>query len=144
MTEVCFYSSGMIPEEGLTYAVIAARYKGKWIFIRHRRRGSFEIPGGHIEEAETAEQAAERELSEETGAEEFDLHSVASYSVKKDGKTGYGRLFFAEVHKIGIHTDSSEVEQVVFSEELPGELTYPDIQPELFKRVIRYTQGLLS
>ncbi len=37
--------------------------------------------------------AAGRELAEETGAEEFKLHCVATYSVEKDGRMGYGRLF---------------------------------------------------
>ena len=51
----------------LKYSVIAAQYRGKWIFCRHKARTTWEIPGGHIEPGETSDQAAFRELWEETG-----------------------------------------------------------------------------
>lgn len=144
MTEVKFYDPSFIPDTKLTYSVITARYEGHWIFVRHRMRKSFEIPGGHIEDNETPYEAAGRELREETGAIRFKLWCVATYSVEKDGTTGYGRLFFAEVTTIGEIGDKSEIEEVVFGNELPSELTYPDIQPKLFERVIRYIQTIPS
>lgn len=61
-------------------AVIAAKYRGKWVFCRHKERKTWEFPGGHIEKGETAEAAAGRELYEETGALEYRLYPVAAYS----------------------------------------------------------------
>jgi 8-oxo-dGTP diphosphatase len=144
MTTVNFYDPSFIPDGKLTYSVISARFRGRWIFVKHRQRKSFEIPGGHIEDNETPDEAARRELTEETGAILFDIACIATYSVEKEGYTGYGRLFFAEVSEIGDIRDTSEIDQVIFGNELPGELTYPDIQPKLFEEVIRYTQTRLS
>ncbi len=141
MVKVEFYSTGYTPGQGLTYSVIAARIRRKWIFVRHNQRDTFEIPGGHIEEGETADEAASRELKEETGASEFALECVATYSVEKDGKMGFGRLYFAEVYQFGSELDKSEIAEVIVADWLPENLTYPDIQPVLFERVIRYTQG---
>ncbi len=54
-------------EDILTYVVIGTRYLDKWVFVRHKLRRTWEIPGGHIEEDETPLEAAQRELQEETG-----------------------------------------------------------------------------
>ena len=43
---------------------------------------SFEIPGGHIEPGESPEQAARRELYEETGALDYTLQPVGVYGVE--------------------------------------------------------------
>ena len=56
-----------LEETNLKYAVICARYRGKWIFCRHEARETWELPGGHRETKETALEAAQRELYEETG-----------------------------------------------------------------------------
>lgn len=57
----------------LRFAVIVCRHKEKWVYCQHRQRESFEIPGGHIEPGESPEQAAHRELYEETGALDYTL-----------------------------------------------------------------------
>jgi len=76
MTVVKFFDKDFVPEGKLTYSVISARYKGKWIFVRHRLRNTWEICGGHIEPGETPEEAASREVMEETGAIEFELSCI--------------------------------------------------------------------
>ena len=132
MVKVEFYDPGFVPGGRLTYSVITARYRGKWIFVRHSDRETFEIPGGHIEEGESSDEAARRELYEETGALSFSLHCVATYSVTADLTTGWGRLYFADVYEIGPVNDRSEIEELIYLSELPVRLTYPDIQPHLF------------
>jgi 8-oxo-dGTP diphosphatase len=120
----------------LTYSVIAAKYGDSWIFVRHRKRETWEIPGGHIEKNETPDQAANRELIEETGAVDFNIECVATYSVQKDGKKGYGRLYIADISKLGPVQDSSEIGELILAYSMPENLTYPDIQPQLFQRII--------
>jgi 8-oxo-dGTP diphosphatase len=138
VTEVGFHGISFEPEEGLTYSVIVARCSGLWLFVRHRERTTWEIAGGHIEKDESAEQAACRELYEETGALEFDLECVDTYSVRKGGYTGYGRLFVAEIHSLGEIPDKAEIAEIMFSDNLPENLTYEDIQPQLFEKALEF------
>jgi len=54
------------------------------------------------------------------------------------GETRYGKLFFADVMELGQVPDISEIEEVKLMEGFPEPVTYPDIQPHLFKRVKEY------
>jgi 8-oxo-dGTP diphosphatase len=135
---VDFYEPEYKPDMPLTYSVIGAAYKGKWVFVRHSGRVTFEIPGGHIEKGESSFQAAERELMEETGAINFNLFCVCTYSVKIKNETGFGRLYFAEIYEIGELPDTSEIGEVILSDKLPENLTYPLIQPYLFDKVLEF------
>ncbi|MDR3277991.1 MAG: NUDIX domain-containing protein [Oscillospiraceae bacterium] len=124
------------PEEPdvLQFAVVAARYGGKWLFVRHRERDTFELPGGHIEPGETPENAARRELFEESGALEFNLAFVSWYGVERGGVRTCGALFYAEVTKFGeLPTDFEMAERAFFAEQPPG-VTYPAIQPKLLEK----------
>ena len=138
MTEVKFYDPLFIPDSKLTYSVISAKFEGKWIFVRHQKRSTWEIAGGHIEKGETSFEAAGRELMEETGAVKFNLGCVATYSVTIDGVTGWGRLYIADVFEIGPIPDISEIAEIGLSDKLPENLTHPDIQPHLFKKSVEF------
>jgi 8-oxo-dGTP diphosphatase len=138
MTEVKFYDPSYMPDSRLTYSVISARYQDKWIFVRHHLRTTFEIAGGHIEDGETSHEAACRELMEETGAVLFNIECIATYSVKKDGETGWGRLYLAIVTELGTVPDMSEIAEVILSDHLPEKNTHPDIQPFLFEKTLEF------
>jgi 8-oxo-dGTP diphosphatase len=75
---------------------------------------------------------------EETGAIDFSMLCVSTYRVKTEKETGYGRLYFAEIFKLGDIPDRSEINEIIFMNKIPEQLTYPDIQPHLFKKVINY------
>ena len=138
MTEVKFYDPSFLPDARLIYSVIAAKLDKSWLFVRHNKRDTWEIPGGHIEADESADEAAGRELMEETGAIEFKLECVATYAVIKNGNTGYGRLYLAIISKLGSLNDVSEIAEVRMMDSLPENLTYPDIQPILFEKIIEH------
>jgi 8-oxo-dGTP diphosphatase len=138
MTEVKFYDPSFEPVAAMTYSVISARFENKWIFVRHHKRSTFEIAGGHIEEGETSFDAAGRELMEETGAVRFDINCIATYSVKKDGETGWGRLYYADVFTLGSIPDTSEIAEAILLDHIPENLTHPDIQPHLFKKTLEF------
>ena len=139
-TEVRFFDAMYEPGVKLTYSVIPARFNDKWIFVRHHKRTSFEIAGGHIEEGESSLEAAVRELMEETGAIQFNLECIATYSVRKDGETGWGRLYLADVQELGPIPDISEIAEIVLLDTIPDHPTHPDIQPNLFRKTLEYIE----
>ena len=133
--EIRFYES--VEDSLIKFAVIMARSGGKWVFCKHRERTTLEIPGGHREPGETVDEAAARELREETGAKEFALRPVCVYSVvRDDAEESFGGLYAAEIELFEeIH---SEIEKIILLDEPPeNNWTYPEIQPELLKEANR-------
>ena len=132
MIKVTFFDPNEIPDENLVFAVIAARYQDQWVFCRHKERTTWEIPGGHRECGETIIQSANRELYEETGAMNTECKQVAAYGVEKNGVTTYGMLFYADVQELAQIPQDSEIGEISFFENMPANLTYPEIQTELY------------
>ena len=110
----------------LKYAVICARYRGKWIFCRHKARKTWELPGGHIEPGETALEAAHRELYEETGAADAQITPVGIYKL-----FDYGLLCFAEVKTLSQIPENSEIAEIRLMDRVPQELTYAGVHDRL-------------
>ena len=98
MKKVAFYEKA--DDELLQFAVIAAKYQGRWVLCKHKERSTWEFPGGHREAGETIEAAAVRELYEETGAAEYRMIPVSVYSVTDQAQSGekqeesLGMLFY--------------------------------------------------
>jgi 8-oxo-dGTP diphosphatase len=122
---------GSMNDSQLTYVVMGARYREQWIFVRHHQRSTWEMPAGHIEPGEDPDGAALRELYEEAGVVTASLTVVSDYSVTVGGKTGYGRLYHADVKELG-PLPEHEIEETKLSMELPARLTYPEVQTALF------------
>lgn len=115
----------------LKFAVIVARSGGKWVLCKHRERDTYEAPGGHREPGETIDEAACRELYEETGAVRYELQPLCVYSVTDQrGEETFGKLYCAEITEFEEELHS-EIEQVELFEKLPDNWTYPEIQPRL-------------
>ena len=138
MTEVKFYDS--VSDELLKFAVIISKTNGKWVFCKHKERNTYEVPGGHREKNEDIVDTARRELYEETGALRFDLKPICVYSVitedNFDGQETFGLLCYADIYEFEekLH---SEIEKIVFTDNLVENWTYPLIQPELIKEAKR-------
>lgn len=133
------YEIGQVPEDSYRFAVIAACYQGKWVFVRHKERKTWEIPGGHREIGEDIKDTASRELFEETGAKVFEITPIFDYSVTVDDRPSFGRLFYSEIEELGRLPDM-EIGEVKLFSELPQNLTYPGIQPYLFEKTLDFCE----
>jgi 8-oxo-dGTP diphosphatase len=119
----------------LTYVIVVSRYHAQWIFVRHKERTTWEIPAGHIEAGEHPDQAARRELWEETGATGFNIKALFDYSVTRNDESKSGRVYYAEVFQLE-KLPEMEIAEIMIADQLPASLTYPEIQTEIFLRVM--------
>lgn len=133
------YDLGAVKDEELKFAVIVTKYNDKFVYCRHKKRDTWEIPGGHREKNENIDDTAARELQEETGAEVFKIKPICDYlcDYSSDGKEdkSYGRVFYAEVDEMG-QLPNFEIEEIKLFDSIPNNLTYPKIQPFLLEWVL--------
>ena len=123
------------------FAVVLAKEGGKFLWCRQKGKTTWEIPGGHIEPGETPEQAARRELWEESGAGEFTLIPLCGYRAGDETGSAAGAVFVAQVEALGPLPPLEMAETALFSA-LPRELTYPGITPVLWRRAREYFPGV--
>lgn len=139
MIKVNFYKLNAIEDSKLAFAVIMSRFKGKWVYVKHKERDTWEIPGGHREKNEAISETASRELFEETGAKKFNIIPVCVYAVERDEEMNYtesfGQLFYAEIAEID-ELPGFEIEKIKLFDDMPKDLTYPLIQPFLHEKVL--------
>ncbi len=137
MVTVRLISAPDVPSQ-VTYVVIAVRYDGGWLFVRHRKRGGYELPAGHPDKGEDSVEAAVRELMEETGALDFTLEPVTYYYVDTGSGKKFGRLFLAIVDTLGEITDKREIEGVKVFRRLPRDLSLSEVMTFLYRTAARY------
>ena len=124
--EIEFFEPGKMEDGLLREVVIAARYKGQWIF------SGCGLLGGRREPGESIGETARRVLLEKTGAEQADIRAVSTYA---DGKTECGMLFFSEIAELPVLPGHA-----ILTDRLPRELGCSDTVNQLFTRV----QGWLN
>jgi 8-oxo-dGTP diphosphatase len=96
-------------------------YENQWLLTLHPRRG-IEFPGGKVEKGETADEAAVREVFEETGASVEKLHYLAQFRVSGKAGTIIKNVYFANISKIEKQDSYFETEGPVLLERLPKQL----------------------
>ena len=130
MLEVKLYNLDYVDEKKFTRVVCVCKYKSKWVFSKNKKRGGWEIPGGHIEDGEDWKTAAQRELFEETGTLKANIEPICAYFI-----SSYALLCFAEIEKID-KLPNFEISEIGFFDNIPDNLSFPDIYPVLFNKVL--------
>lgn len=115
-------------------AIVAHTPKG-YIWVMNKMRSSWELPGGHIEPNELPEQAAIRELYEETGTINASLQPLFDFLIESNLGISKGRLYGAIIGKMG-KLPNFEIKRIGFFPNVPSPLTYPNIQDYLFLKAI--------
>lgn len=133
MVEINLYDY-IIDNSKLIFVDIIAKYRGQWVLCKGKSRDTWECPGGHIDKGEAPEQAAKRELWEETGATKFNIKPIGYYGAKgSDGvmesiEEVFGQIFYADIEVLG-KLPNLEIEKIQLFEELPNSWTYPYAHP---------------
>src|SRR5699024_2819575 len=94
------------------------KYKDKWLLTKHKERG-LEFPGGKVEEGETAEQGAIREIHEETGGVVDRIYYVGQYFVAGKKDHVIKNIYFAKVKQLVKQPTYFETEGPVLLKEIP-------------------------
>ncbi|GAF15281.1 8-oxo-dGTPase [Bacillus sp. JCM 19046] len=120
------------------------------VLTDHQERG-FEFPGGKIERDETVEDAAMREVREETGGIVKKLVYLGQYQVTDSGKTFWKTIYFSILDEVEERSHYYETGGPVYMQELPVGLKADDrfsfiMKDEVVTSAIQFAieQGLMS
>jgi len=121
-----------VADKKLEYMVIGARYRNKWLLVRLKGQKSWCFPGGHREDGETMDEAAHRELFEESGAQDYSLKSCGYYSVDDGERISWGSIYTCEVYTLGALPEGYEIEEIMTSENFTmNNARFPLLMPAL-------------
>lgn len=115
----------------ITYVyVIAFDKDGRFLMVRHKRRGGWEMPGGRLEPGETPEYAVRREFLEETGHILLDIKECIT-------EPKGGKVFGGIVGKKVSEPRPDEISEVGMFDALPASLSFPKVEYEQMLSRIR-------
>ncbi|SIS78101.1 NUDIX domain-containing protein [Alicyclobacillus vulcanalis] len=131
--------------------LVFARLFDGCLWVCHRARG-WELPGGKVERGEAPDEAASREVFEESGALVDGLTWIAQYAiVLRDGREVSKWVYVADVIDVKARPRTSETTAVrlvpwaigrqAFAEDEQSPIVKDDVFATLFARVASLCQG---
>src|SRR5699024_4831848 len=111
---------------------VICRFKNSWLLTRHRDRG-FEFPGGKVEKGETADQAAIREVMEETGGTVDELTYIGQDIVLGKADTVIKNVYYARIHDVSPQDTYFETEGPLVLPEIPEDVKYNELYSFIMK-----------
>jgi 8-oxo-dGTP diphosphatase len=97
---------------------IVCRLGDNWLLTQHKDRG-IEFPGGKVEAGETPEEAAHREVYEETGGSVETLTYIGQYRVTGKQEVVIKNVYFAHIRGLDVKEHYFETVGPVLLKELP-------------------------
>ncbi|HWO75692.1 MAG TPA: nucleoside triphosphatase YtkD [Bacillus sp. (in: firmicutes)] len=91
----------------IQHVLCITEYNGCWLCTNHKERG-IEFPGGKLEEGENPEDAAKREIFEETGGLVQELNFIGQYKVISEKEEFVKGVFYAKVKELVSKNDYLE------------------------------------
>lgn len=117
--ELSFEKNPFSPEPKHVWVI--SKYEDQWLLTDHQRRG-YEFPGGKVEEGETPEEAAIREVMEETGGVVSSIHYIGQYRVTGKDKIIIKNIYFAEIGELETQQHYFETNGPVLLQEFPASI----------------------
>lgn len=118
----CLVEFSSKPEFGESWHVLVlCRFQDQWVLTRNRKRG-LEFPGGKREQGETIEEAAIREVYEETGGVVNGLRFLGQYKVHDAKKPFVKSIYYTELSSIKWKQNYLETDGPVLLETLPKDI----------------------
>nr|CDQ30663.1 Putative 8-oxo-dGTP diphosphatase YtkD [Virgibacillus halodenitrificans] len=102
---------------------VICKYKDQWLLTKHKERG-LEFPGGKVEIGETAEQAAKREVMEETGGIIAEMDYIGQYFVSGRRENVIKNVYFAVIDELFPQPTYFETEGPVLLDSLPNDVKH--------------------
>ncbi|RFU66292.1 RNA deprotection pyrophosphohydrolase [Peribacillus glennii] len=103
------------------HVLALCRYNSSWVLTNHAGRG-LEFPGGKREKGETVEEAAKREIYEETGGITGELLFLGQYKVHSPGGAFIKSIYFAGLEEMVEKENYIETNGPVLMENLPDNM----------------------
>ena len=100
----------------LEFAVVVARHRGQVLFAYNPWRQEWELPAGLIEPGESPQEAAQRELAEETGQVTHSLRyaGICLLRLARTGALEMGAAYTGEIDVVQPFQANDEIARMMF------------------------------